>query len=60
MCRWIANAGADVFLETFVPLPRQPLVAQSQNARLSRTDVAPQHFVTVDGERIESTRVPAN
>lgn len=39
MCRWIAYVGADVFLENFVSLPRQSLVAQSQHARESRTDV---------------------
>ncbi|MCB1510629.1 MAG: class II glutamine amidotransferase [Hyphomicrobiaceae bacterium] len=39
MCRWIAYVGEDVFLETFVSLPRQSLVAQSHRARESRTDV---------------------
>lgn len=39
MCRWIAYVGDAVFLETFVALPRQSLVAQSHHARESRTDV---------------------
>lgn len=39
MCRWIAYVGDAVFLESFVSLPRQSLVAQSQHARESRTDV---------------------
>ena len=39
MCRWIAYVGDAVFLENFVSLPRQSLVAQSQHARESRTDV---------------------
>jgi len=39
MCRWIAYVGDAVYLEDFVSLPRQSLVAQSQRARESRTDV---------------------
>ena len=39
MCRWIAYVGDAVFLESFVSLPRQSLVAQSHHARESRTDV---------------------
>jgi glutamine amidotransferase len=39
MCRWIAYVGDAVFLENFVSLPRQSLVAQSHHARESRTDV---------------------
>ncbi|MFM9941657.1 MAG: class II glutamine amidotransferase [Hyphomicrobiaceae bacterium] len=39
MCRWVAYVGDAVFLETFVSLPRQSLVAQSHHARESRTDV---------------------
>jgi len=39
MCRWIAYVGEPVFLEDFVSLPRQSLVAQSHHARESRTDV---------------------
>jgi len=39
MCRWIAYAGDAVYLEDFISLPRQSLVAQSHHARESRTDV---------------------
>ena len=39
MCRWIAYIGDAIFLENFVSLPRQSLVAQSHHARQSRTDV---------------------
>ena len=39
MCRWIAYVGDAAFLESFISLPRQSLIAQSQHARESRTDV---------------------
>jgi glutamine amidotransferase len=39
MCRWIAYVGDDVYLEDFVSLPSQSLIAQSHHARESRTDV---------------------
>lgn len=39
MCRWIAYQGAPVFLEDFVTLPRQSLVAQSHHALEAKTGV---------------------
>jgi glutamine amidotransferase len=39
VCRWIAYVGDAVYLEDFVSLPRQSLVAQSHHALESRTDV---------------------
>lgn len=39
MCRWIAYQGPPVFLEDFVTLPRQSLVAQSHHALEAKTGV---------------------
>jgi len=39
MCRWVAYHGAPVFLEDFITLPCQSLIAQSHHAREAKTEV---------------------
>ncbi len=39
MCRWVAYHGKPVFLEDFITLPCQSLIAQSHRAREAKTEV---------------------